>query len=103
MYSPESADSRKHRLCDDVYSVEDFISVEADDDVAVVPSGPFHVVLTDNEIFTSVLSSAIQVKVIEEPDNIGLGKSEWRISIGLGTVKDKTSKIPCILHNYGFE
>ena len=73
-YSPESVDSRKARVCDDMYSVTDFISVDVL--IVVVPSGPFHVVLTDNETFTSELSSAVQVKVREDPDNKGLGISE---------------------------
>ena len=72
-YSPESIDSRKNRVCDDMYSVTDFISVDV---IIIVPSGPFHVVLTDNGKFTSELSSAVQVKVREDPDNKGFGISE---------------------------
>ena len=71
-YSPEFTDSR---IVDDVYSVKDTISVVADD-VITVPSGPFHIVLIGYEIFTTELSSAVQVKVSEDPDNTGLGESE---------------------------
>ena len=52
-----------------------FISV-ADDDAATVPCGPFHTVLTRFEIFISKLSSAVQVKVSEDPDKTVLGESE---------------------------
>ena len=72
VYSPESADCRKGRLCDEVYSAKDFISVAA----ATVPSGRFHVVLTNNETFIIELSSAMQVKAREDPDKTGLGELE---------------------------
>lgn len=56
--------------------MRDFI-LAATDNVIVVPFGPFRVVLTDiNGTFTSELSSAVQVKVREDPYNNGLGKSE---------------------------
>lgn len=81
-YSPEFTDSR---AVDNVYSVKDTISVVADD-IITVPSGPFHIVLTEYEIFTTELSSAVQVKVREDPNNTGLGKSERRLTVGLGTI-----------------
>ena len=75
VYSPESAERRKGTLLDNVYSVKNFISV-ADDDAATVFCGPFHTVLTRFEIFISELSSAVQVKVSEDPDKTVLGESE---------------------------
>ena len=75
VYSPESADCRKGKLCVEEYSAKDFISV-APASVITVPSGRFHVVLTNNETFIIELSSAMQVKVSEDPDKTGLGESE---------------------------
>ena len=75
VYSPESANSTESRTFDDEYRVNEIISVLVAGRIAV-PSGPVHSMLTVNGTFTDDFISTAQVKVGENPDSMGLGKSE---------------------------
>ena len=82
-YSPESDDLREVRVHDDVYSVRDFIAglVAV---VMVVPSGLVHTMLIITGTSTIGLNSTVQVRVGEDPERMGLGVSEIRLTVGWG-------------------
>ena len=70
------------RVLDDVYSVRDFIAGL----VADVIAGPVHTVFTGTGTFTAVLNSTVQVRVGEDPDRMGLGVLDIRLTTGWGTM-----------------
>ena len=75
VYSPESADSTESRVYDDEYRVKEIISGLVAGTI-VVPSGPDNSMLTFTGIFTADCISTVQVKVGDDPEDMGLEELE---------------------------
>ena len=75
VYSPESADSTESRVCDDEYRVKEIISGLVAGTI-VVPSGPVHTVLIVTGTSTDGFNSAVQVRVNEDSDKMGVSLGE---------------------------
>ena len=76
VYLPESADLTELSVFTDEYSVKAFISGLVTDIITADSFGPFHVMFTDNGTLTAEPNSTVQVRVGEDPDSMGMGKSE---------------------------